>query len=84
MYLHLCLSGYNDTEQENNKECPQGDYFLQDDTESMTKEACRFKRGSLSLCSGLSDNSFGYSEGKPCILLKMNRVTPTFRERSWF
>lgn len=47
----------------------------------MTKKACRFKRGSLSLCSGLSDTNFGYAEGKPCVLLKMNRVTPAFAGR---
>lgn len=52
---------------------------MQDDTEEKTKEACRFKRDVLSLCSGLSDTSFGYSEGKPCVLLKMNRVKPIFR-----
>lgn len=71
----LCLSEYNDTEQENNKECMEGQYFMQDEIED-TKEVCRFKRDVLSLCSGLSDTNFGYSEGKPCVLLKMNRVKP--------
>lgn len=75
----LPLTGYNDTEQENNKECNEGQYFLQEDTEEQTKEACRFNRDLLSLCSGLSDTNFGYSEGKPCVLLKMNRVKPMFR-----
>lgn len=84
IWIYLCssfplsLSEYNDTEQEKNEDCPQGEYFLQDDTEEMTKKACRFKRGSLSFCSGLSDTNFGYSEGKPCVLLKMNRVTHAF------
>lgn len=54
---------------------------MQDDSEDMAKKACRFKRGSLSLCSGLSDTNFGYSEGKPCVLLKMNRVTLAFTDR---
>uniref|UniRef100_A0A3Q3X6E7 Sodium/potassium-transporting ATPase subunit beta n=1 Tax=Mola mola TaxID=94237 RepID=A0A3Q3X6E7_MOLML len=72
--LESFLKKYNDTEQENNRECLQGQYFLQDDTEGKIKEACRFKRGLLSLCSGLSDTTFGYSEGKPCVLLKMNRI----------
>ncbi|KAM3605254.1 uncharacterized protein V6R79_023098 [Siganus canaliculatus] len=73
-HLDSFLKGYNDTEQENNEDCPRGEYYLQEDTEDSTKKACRFKRGSLSLCSGLSDTSFGYSEGRPCILLKLNRI----------
>lgn len=81
MYFHLVLPGYNDTEQENNQECPKGQYFMQNDTEGMSKKACRFRRGILSQCSGLSDTNFGYSEGQPCVLLKMNRVTLTFRHR---
>ncbi|XP_067331388.1 sodium/potassium-transporting ATPase subunit beta-3-like isoform X3 [Channa argus] len=72
--LESFLQRYNDTEQEKNEDCRQGEYFEQDNTEEMTKKVCRFKRGSLSLCSGLSDTSFGYSEGKPCVLLKMNRI----------
>ncbi|XP_034469171.1 sodium/potassium-transporting ATPase subunit beta-3a [Hippoglossus hippoglossus] len=73
-HLESFLQRYNETEQEKNEECIQGQHFLQDDTEDMTKKACRFKRSSLSLCSGLSDTNFGYSEGKPCVLLKMNRI----------
>nr|AZT78978.1 sodium/potassium-transporting ATPase subunit beta 3b subunit [Lateolabrax maculatus] len=73
-HLETFLQGYNDTEQEKNEDCPQGEYFMQDDSADMSKKACRFKRGFLSLCSGLSDTNFGYSEGKPCVLLKMNRI----------
>lgn len=75
----LCPSGYNDTEQEKNSDCEEGQYFVQDNTEESTKVVCRFKRDLLSLCSGLSDTNFGYSEGQPCVLLKMNRVRPNSR-----
>ncbi|XP_034411489.1 sodium/potassium-transporting ATPase subunit beta-3a [Cyclopterus lumpus] len=73
-HLESFLQRYNDSQQDNNEDCPRGEYFLQDDTEDMNKKACLFKRGFLSLCSGLSDTNFGYSEGKPCVLLKMNRI----------
>ncbi|XP_059200017.1 sodium/potassium-transporting ATPase subunit beta-3a [Centropristis striata] len=72
--LENYLQNYNDSVQELNQDCVQGKYYLQDDSEGMTKKACRFKRGSLSLCSGLSDTTFGYSEGQPCVVLKMNRI----------
>lgn len=48
------------------------------DNSNTTKEVCRFRRDILSVCSGLSDTTFGYPEGKPCVLLKMNRVKPAF------
>lgn len=67
-----------------NEDCPPGEYYIQDDTEVMTKKVCRFKRSALSLCSGLSDTSFGYSEGKPCVLLKMNRVNKKRKSFSLF
>ncbi|XP_067461483.1 sodium/potassium-transporting ATPase subunit beta-3a isoform X1 [Thunnus thynnus] len=73
-HLESFLQSYNDTEQEKNEECLSGVYFLQDDSDNMNKKTCRFKRSVLSFCSGLSDINFGYSEGKPCILLKMNRI----------
>ncbi|XP_068604753.1 sodium/potassium-transporting ATPase subunit beta-3a [Brachionichthys hirsutus] len=73
-HLEKFLEGYNDTEQEKNEVCRLGHFNIQNDSEEATKKACRFRRGLLSLCSGLSDTNFGYSEGKPCILLKMNRI----------
>ncbi|KAK9538962.1 hypothetical protein VZT92_004100 [Zoarces viviparus] len=73
-HLESFLQRYNDSQQDSNEDCTRGEYFLQDDTENMAKKACLFKRGFLSLCSGLSDNNFGYSDGKPCVLLKMNRI----------
>jgi len=73
-HLESFLQRYNDTEQEKNEDCPRGEYFMQDNSEDMTKKVCRFKRGDLRLCSGLRDSNFGYSDGKPCVLLKMNRI----------
>uniref|UniRef100_A0A3Q3IX14 Sodium/potassium-transporting ATPase subunit beta n=1 Tax=Monopterus albus TaxID=43700 RepID=A0A3Q3IX14_MONAL len=72
--LETFLQRYNDTEQEKNEDCPRGKYFMQNESKEMAKKACRFKRGNLTSCSGLSDTSFGYSEGKPCVLLTMNRI----------
>ncbi|XP_030630363.1 sodium/potassium-transporting ATPase subunit beta-3a [Chanos chanos] len=71
-HLESFLQQYNDTEQDKNELCVAGKYFEQD-AES-PKKACQFKRSSLGFCSGLADNMFGYAEGKPCVLLKMNRI----------
>ncbi|CAB1317878.1 unnamed protein product [Coregonus sp. 'balchen'] len=59
---------YNDTEQERNEACLAGDYFEQEGKVGEQRKACQFKRSSLSRCSGLSDSTFGYAEGRPCII----------------
>lgn len=79
--LHL-LSGYNDSAQSKNEECVSGSFYLQDGPKEMARKACPFKRASLSFCSGLSDTNYGYHEGKPCVILKMNRVTRPPRSSS--
>ncbi|TNM97967.1 sodium/potassium-transporting ATPase subunit beta-3a [Takifugu rubripes] len=71
--LENFLQKYNETQQQKNKNCLEGQHFMQEN-DNKTKEVCRFRRDVLSLCSGLSDTNFGYSEGKPCVLLKMNRI----------
>ncbi|KAM6933388.1 sodium/potassium-transporting ATPase subunit beta-3-like [Xenentodon cancila] len=70
--LHDLLQLYNDSIQEANELCLVGEYTQQDD--EAPKKVCQFKRSILRQCSGLPDTSFGYAEGKPCIIIKMNRV----------
>uniref|UniRef100_A0A673CT44 Sodium/potassium-transporting ATPase subunit beta n=1 Tax=Sphaeramia orbicularis TaxID=375764 RepID=A0A673CT44_9TELE len=67
---------YNDGAQERkNIRCAQDRYFMQDDLEeSAERKACQFKRSWLGDCSGLQDPHYGYSQGRPCILLRMNRI----------
>lgn len=67
---------YNDAVQERkNIRCTQERYFMQDNLEEQEeRKACQFKRSWLGECSGLRDPHYGYSQGRPCILLRMNRV----------
>lgn len=77
--LSLCsvLSAYNDAaQQKKNILCNRDAYFMQDDLdEAAERKACQFKRSWLGQCSGMQDPHYGYSQGRPCILLRMNRVS---------
>lgn len=79
--LALHFSAYNDGAQDRkNIRCTHDTYFMQDDLEeSAERKACQFKRSWLQDCSGLHDPHYGYSQGRPCILLRMNRVRNVFR-----
>ncbi|XP_053316545.1 sodium/potassium-transporting ATPase subunit beta-3 [Spea bombifrons] len=70
--LHGFLLPYNDTKQAKNEICTPDVYFTQD--EPGEKKSCRFNRTSLGPCSGIEDPNFGYSDGNPCVIVKMNRI----------
>lgn len=50
-----------------------GEYTQQDN--EAAKKVCQFKRSVLHYCSGLRDPTFGYAAGKPCVIVRMNRVS---------
>ncbi|KAM9471056.1 protein ATP1B4 isoform 2-T2 [Clarias gariepinus] len=74
--LEAQLKPYDDTlQKKRNIECKRGTYFIQDNLEeSAERKACQFKKSFLGPCSGIEQKDFGYANGKPCILLKMNRI----------
>lgn len=64
--------------------CPEepADYKNRGELESDmgVRKACRFSRTVLGPCSGLEDREFGFKEGKPCVIVKLNRIV-NFRPR---
>ncbi|XP_034034531.1 sodium/potassium-transporting ATPase subunit beta-2b [Thalassophryne amazonica] len=76
--LNNILEPYNDSIQaQKNDPCTPDQYFLQEDSGNVKnnpKRSCQFNRTILGDCSGIRDSSYGYEEGKPCIIIKLNRV----------
>ncbi|NXM05848.1 ATP4B ATPase, partial [Tyrannus savana] len=74
--LHTFLTAYTPAAQHLNINCTNNTYFIQDtfDGPNKTKLSCKFTSDMLQNCSGISDPTFGFPEGKPCFIIKMNRV----------
>ncbi|KAL4656846.1 sodium/potassium-transporting ATPase subunit beta-233-like [Arapaima gigas] len=75
------LKMYDDDKQEDAmkfEDCgvEPGEYKNRGDLESDVgvRKACRFKRDWLHDCSGMRDPNFGFKDGKPCIIIKLNRI----------
>ncbi|KAG8511418.1 Sodium/potassium-transporting ATPase subunit beta-3 [Galemys pyrenaicus] len=69
--LKKFLEPYGVQAQKNLTDCPNGALYEQ---KGPTYAACQFPLVSLDSCSGERDSQFGYAEGNPCILVKMNRI----------
>ncbi|KAK9954736.1 hypothetical protein ABG768_016782 [Culter alburnus] len=72
------LAPYNNSQQVmSNDACTPDQYFIQEDSGEVRnnpKRSCQFNRTMLEDCSGIIDRTYGYQDGKPCVLIKLNRV----------
>ncbi|XP_054644671.1 sodium/potassium-transporting ATPase subunit beta-1a [Dunckerocampus dactyliophorus] len=79
------LSIYDDEKQTDEmkfEDCPATpDKYKDRDSTQGQCHACRFSRSWLGVCSGESDKTFGFKDGKPCIIVKLNRIV-NFRPKA--
>ncbi|XP_027864404.1 sodium/potassium-transporting ATPase subunit beta-1-like [Xiphophorus couchianus] len=75
------IEQYNDEKQTDNmkyEDCGTTPklYTERGELESNTgqRKSCRFSRRELQGCSGENDTTFGFKEGKPCLIVKLNRI----------
>ncbi|XP_042339612.1 sodium/potassium-transporting ATPase subunit beta-1a [Plectropomus leopardus] len=68
----------NQTEQKNFEDCGRTPQSYKDrgsvESDTEPRKACNFSRSLLGDCSGLDDKFYGFKEGKPCIIVKLNRI----------
>jgi len=79
--LREFLAKYDDEAQRDQmkfEDCGEepGDYKHRGDMDSDigVRKACRYSRSWLGPCSGLEDREYGFKEGKPCFVVKLNRI----------
>ncbi|XP_048855142.1 sodium/potassium-transporting ATPase subunit beta-1-like [Brienomyrus brachyistius] len=72
------LKMYNDEVQDKHENCGDtpGEYMNRGDVDdgNGVRGSCGFKRDWLGPCSGMTDGEFGFKEGKPCLIVKLNRI----------
>ncbi|XP_037384504.1 potassium-transporting ATPase subunit beta [Talpa occidentalis] len=76
LMLRDFLAGYSPAAQEASIDCHTQRYFMQHQFQAAnhTKFSCKFTVDMLGSCSGRVDPSFGFAEGRPCFIIKMNRI----------
>ncbi|XP_076838776.1 sodium/potassium-transporting ATPase subunit beta-1b [Brachyhypopomus gauderio] len=75
------LKKYNDEDQRDQSlfdDCGEQPDVYKDrgalESEIGIRKACRFSRSWLGPCSGIEDQEFGFPDGKPCLIVKLNRI----------
>ncbi|XP_061834406.2 sodium/potassium-transporting ATPase subunit beta-1a [Nerophis lumbriciformis] len=56
------------------EDCEDDSSYKERSMKTDVRKACRFRKTNLGVCSDDVDPSFGFGEGKPCIITKLNRI----------